>query len=179
MTGRQVFKGRARSEREIENLLQSIFAAELLAPSEVLWIVSPWISDVGVLDNTTGAFAGLEPTWGPRRITLVEALGALMRRGGGVVVATRTDDHNLRFVRRLEAAAESAGLRDRLHVVLDERERLHEKGLVGDDFFLSGSMNFTYNGIRLHDEAVRFELDDEIVAGARLNFRQTYGAPTA
>jgi phosphatidylserine/phosphatidylglycerophosphate/cardiolipin synthase-like enzyme len=178
VTARQIFKGLARAEREVENLLQTIFAAELLAPSEILWIVSPWISDLDVLDNTTGAFAGLEPTWGRRRISLSEVLGALMRQGGGVVVATRTDDHNLRFVRRLEAAAESAGLRDRLLVVLDERERLHEKGLVGDDFFLSGSMNFTYNGIRLHDEAVRLELDDQVVADARLNFRQTYGVPT-
>ena len=38
---RQIFKGRARAEREVESLLQSILAAELLAPSEVLWIVSP------------------------------------------------------------------------------------------------------------------------------------------
>ena len=177
MSARQIFKGRARAEREVENLLQSILAAELLAPSEVLWIVSPWISDVGVLDNTTGGFAGLEPTWGRRSITLVEVLAALLRRGSRVVVATRTDDHNLRFVRRLQQSAESAGLRGRLLVVLDERERLHEKGIVGDDFYLSGSMNVTYNGIRLHDEAVRFELDDEVVAGARVNFRRTYGVP--
>jgi hypothetical protein len=177
VTSRQIFKGRARAEREVENLLQSILAAELLAPSEVTWLVSPWITDVGVLDNKTGSFSGLEPTWGRRQILLVEALNALLRRGGYVVVATRTDEHNLRFVRRLEFAAESAGVSSRLLVRLDDRERLHEKGLLGDDYYLSGSMNFTYNGIRLHDEAVKFDLTESVVAQARLNFRQNYGVP--
>lgn len=177
MTSRQIFKGRARAEREVENLLQSIMAVEVLAPSEILWMVSPWITDVGVLDNTTGSFSGLEPTWGRRQISLVETLNALMRRGGRIVVATRTDDHNLRFVRRLEAAAESSGTASRLLIRLDNRERLHEKGLLGDDYYLAGSMNFTYNGIRLHDEAVKFDLTEPAVAQARLNFRQNYGVP--
>jgi hypothetical protein len=179
VSSRQIFKGRARAEREVENLLQSILAAELLLPSEVMWVVSPWVTDVGILDNKTGSFSGLEPTWGRRQISLVEALDALMRRGGRVVIATRTDDHNLRFVRRLEAAAESSGVTRRLLICLDDRERLHEKGLLGDDYYLSGSMNFTFNGIRLHDEAVKFELSEPAVAQARLNFRQSYGVPGA
>jgi hypothetical protein len=177
VTARQIFKGRARAEREVENLLQSILAAELVLPSEVLWLVSPWVSDIGVIDNETGAFSGLEPSWGRRRITLVEALATMVRRGSHVVVATRSDDHNLRFIRKLEAAVESAGLSNRLLVRVDEEERLHEKGLVGDDYYLSGSMNFTYNGVRLHDEAVKFELAAESVAQARVNFRQNYGVP--
>lgn len=177
MTVRQIFKGRARAGREVENLLQSILAAELVMPSEVLWLVSPWISDIGVIDNETGSFSGLEPSWGRRRITLVEALATVIRRGSHVVIATRGDDHNLRFVRKLEAAVQSTGLGDRLLVRIDDEERLHEKGLLGDDYYLSGSMNFTYNGVRLHDEAVKFELGAEAVAQARVNFRQTYGVP--
>jgi hypothetical protein len=38
-------------------------------------------------------------------------------------------------------------------------------------------MNFTESGIRLHDEAVKLELDAESVAQARLHFRQNYGTP--
>jgi hypothetical protein len=176
VTSRQIFKGRSRAEREVENLLQSIIAAELVAPSKVIWLVSPWVSDVPVLDNQTGAFAGLEPTWSRKRITLVEALTALMRKGASLTVATRTGEHNQRFVHRLEIAAGSAGLGDRLLVRMDEEERLHEKGLLGDDYYLSGSMNFTENGIRLNDEAVKYELSQEAVAQARVSFRQQYGA---
>lgn len=176
---RQVFKGRSRAEREVENLLQSILAAELVARSETIWLVSPWVSDIAVLDNRTGAFTGLEPGWGRRPITFVEVLIALLRRGSALVVATRPDEHNTRFVHRLQTAARANGLSGRLVVHRDEREKLHEKGLLGDDYYLSGSMNFTESGIRLHDEAVKFDLAPQTVSQARLHFRQHYGVPVA
>src|SRR5437763_969944 len=77
------------------------------------------------------------PPWARRRRSLVATLAALLQRGGRLVVAARTDDHNLRFVRRLETAARGAGVGDRVLVRLDARERLHEKGLLGDDYYLS------------------------------------------
>ena len=33
------------------DLLQMLFLSELLAPSRCLWLVSPWISDIPVIDN--------------------------------------------------------------------------------------------------------------------------------
>lgn len=179
MTARQIFKGRSRAEREVENLLQSILAAELVAPSATLWLVSPWVSDIAVLDNRTGAFSGLEATWGRREITLVEALTALLRRGCSLVVATRPDDHNRRFVHRLTTSAAGSGVGDRLLIHQDERERLHEKGLLGDDYYVSGSMNFTESGVRLNDEALKYETTPDAVAQARVHFRQEYGVPKA
>lgn len=176
---RQIFKGRSRAEREVENLLQSILAAELVSRSETMWLVSPWVSDVPVLDNRAGAFSALEPAWGRRSITLVEVLAALLRRGTALVVATRPDEHNARFVQRIQTAATASGHGDRLVVHRDDREKLHEKGLLGDDYFLSGSMNFTESGIRLHDEAVKFDLTPHAVSQARLHFRQHYGVPGA
>jgi phosphatidylserine/phosphatidylglycerophosphate/cardiolipin synthase-like enzyme len=177
MTNRQIFQGRGKAEREAEGLLQTILLAELLAPSEVIWLISPWVTDVSILDNRTGAYAGVQPTWPRRAISLVEVLGALLREGVGVVLATRPDPHNQRFVQRLESAAKSRGCAEKLLVHQDERERLHEKGLLGDDFYVSGSMNFTESGIRLNDEAVKLELDRQAVAQARVHFRQNYGAP--
>lgn len=179
MTSRLIFKGRSRAEREIESLLQSIFAAELVYPSEEIWLVSPWVSDVPLLDNRAGSFSGVEPTWGRRPISFVETLTAVMRRGTRLVVATRPDDHNKRFVHRLQNAVRAAGMSDRLLVHMDDQSSLHEKGLLGQDYYVSGSMNFTESGIRIHDEAVKYDLDPAIVAQARVNFRQTYGAPTA
>ena len=37
---------------------------------------------------------------------------------------------------------------------------------------------FRKNGIRLNDEAVKYELSDEAVAQARVSFRLQYGAPS-
>ena len=38
-------------------------------------------------------------------------------------------------------------------------------------------MNFTESGIRINDETVTFELDQEIVSRARLHYRQHYSEP--
>ena len=54
MTSRQIFKGQGKAEREAERLLQTILLAELVAPSEVIWLISPWVTDVAILDNRTG-----------------------------------------------------------------------------------------------------------------------------
>jgi phosphatidylserine/phosphatidylglycerophosphate/cardiolipin synthase-like enzyme len=177
MTSRQIFKGRGKAEREAEALLQSILLAELIAASEIIWLISPWITDVTILDNRTGSYAGVEPTWTRRGISLVEVLSALLRRGTKIVVATRPDPHNVRFVDRLTTAAHGIGCSQQLLIHQDDRERLHEKGLLGDDYYISGSMNFTESGIRLHDEAVKVDLDPQEVALARVHFRQAYGAP--
>jgi phosphatidylserine/phosphatidylglycerophosphate/cardiolipin synthase-like enzyme len=177
MTSRQIFKGRGKAESEAEGLLQTILLAELVSPSEVIWLISPWVTDVSILDNRAGAYAGVEPTWGRRAISLVEVLAALLRKGVNVVIATRPDAHNTRFVQRLESAARSNGCSERLIVHQDEREGLHEKGLLGDDYYVSGSMNFTESGIRLNDEAVKLELNPQAVAQARVHFRQNYGTP--
>ena len=131
-----IFKGQGWAERDVEELLQSVFGAELVAPSANLWLVSPWITDVAVVDNRTGGFSGLEPDWGRRAINLVDVLAVLLRRGTQITVATRTDTHNQRFLRRLETAAESHGLRHRLLILQDDEEQLHSKGLLGDDYGL-------------------------------------------
>jgi hypothetical protein len=177
VTNRQIFKGRGKAEREAEAMLQTLLLAELVSPSEIIWLISPWVSDIPILDNRTGAYGGVEPTWGRRGISLVEVFAALLSKGARVVVATRPDSHNQRFLERLESAATGHGTRDRLRVHQDDRERLHEKGLLGDDYYVSGSMNFTESGIRLHDEAVKLELSAPAVAQARVHFRQAYGAP--
>jgi hypothetical protein len=177
MTSRQIFKGRSKAERQAEGLLQTTLLAELLSPSEVIWLISPWVSDVAILDNRTGAYAGVDPTWGRRAISLVEVLTTLVSKGASLVVATRSDAHNTRFIQRLENAVSANGRASQLIIHQDDRERLHEKGLLGDDYYIAGSMNFTESGIRLLDEAIKLELDSEAVAQARVHFRQNYGVP--
>lgn len=45
----------------------------------------------------------------------------------------------------------------------------HDKGLVGDDYELAGSMNFTRKGIETNSEHLIFRTDAEVVAERRLD----------
>src|SRR5207249_1705963 len=114
---------------------------ELLAPGEEIWLVSPWVTDLPLLDNRAGAYAGLEPSWPKRYLTLAELLAFALRRAPHcrVRVVTRPDPHNKRFVRRLRTLVEVDMISDRL-AVEDGREILHIKGLAGANFVLKGSM---------------------------------------
>jgi len=175
MDRRRIFKGSGRSEREVEVLLQNLLVTEALVPSESLWLISPWVTDIEVVDNRAAGFAGIEPLWPQRWLRLSEILASLAQRGTSIVVATRSDEHNLPFHRRLNAAAAAVGSSELIRIVIDESDEQHEKGLLGDGFFLSGSMNFTVRGVRLNDEVVTVTLDPDEIAQARINMRDRYG----
>ena len=174
MTGsRRIFRSSSTSNAEIRELLESLFATELLLPSRCLWLVSPWLTDLDILDNRSGAFASLDPQWGSRRLRLAEILGRLLEVGSHIVVATRPAQHNDTFVRKLSDLARACGAAERLTIHL--REALHLKGLLGDDFYLSGSMNFTFNGVEVLEEGVTFETSREATESARIPFLDSYG----
>ena len=170
---RRIFRSSSTSNAEIRELLESLFAAELLAPGRCLWIVSPWLTDLELLDNRAGAYAAVDPQWGPRQIRLAELLGHLMNLGEHVVIATRPDAHNEQFLRRLDDLVKSSGAEGQLTV--HRRAALHHKGFLGDDFYLSGSMNLTFNGVQILEEGVTFETHREATEFARLQFLNDYG----
>lgn len=170
---RHIHKSSWRCSEDVKELLQAIFVGELTAPSECLWLVSPWVSDIPIIDNRTSAFDALDSSWGPRVLRLVEVLGLGLRNGSAVVLATRPLAHNRPFVDHLRRAADAAGASAALHV--RESERLHEKGLLGDDYYLSGSMNFTYGGVELLEETVKLDTASTVVANARLVFHDRWG----
>lgn len=170
---RRIFRSSATSNAEIRELLESIFAAELLLPSRCLWLISPWLTDLELLDNRAGAFGSLDPQWGPRRIRIVEILGRLLEVGSQVVVATRPDQHNETFIRKLDDLSRASGTSDRL--VVHRSETLHLKGVLADDFYLSGSMNLTYNGVEILEEGVTLETSAESIGTARIQLLNSYG----
>lgn len=175
--GRNVLK--RGDEGAILSLLRTIFVSELLTPSSTLWIVSPWLSDVPILDNRLDGFRHLEPTWPRAQIRLGIILATLADRGTHLVVATRParrvagDEGSRatdRFLEGLQARVPSA-TRLTAH---RNFERLHTKGLLGDGFFLAGSMNFTFAGVKLNDEFVRFTTATAEVSGVRIQFRDAW-----
>lgn len=159
------------SARQVPDLIQTIFAGEFLSPSRCLWLVSPWVSDIPILDNRANGFLSVEQQWLRTQVTLSQVLTKLLQLGTTIHVATRPDDHNQAFLDRMERAAVPDGLPLRLHSVAE----LHEKGILGDGFYLSGSMNFTFSGISLNEEAVHYMVDAATVAENRVNFMARWG----
>lgn len=145
-------------------LLQSLFVAELIRPSARLWISSPWISDIELIDNTARQFASLNPGWPARRIRLSEVLTALIERGAAIVIIVNDDPHSDEFINRI---APLGGLYPG-HVILIRQAQLHEKGILGDHFTLNGSMNLTYNGVFINEEYLIYRCDPAVIAERRV-----------
>lgn len=170
---RHIYKSSWRCQDEVKELLQAIFVSEMLAPSRCIWLVSPWVSDIPVIDNRTGAFDSIDSSLGARVLRLTELMAKCLRVGTAVVVATRPLPHNQPFLAHLVGVAEELSVSKELR--LTESEDLHEKGLLGDDFYLSGSMNLTFGGVELLEEAVKFDTAEDVVAQARLVYYERWG----
>ncbi len=67
MTQRQIFLHGPLGQRHLREVLSGIMTGLFMAP-ERIWLVSPWVSDFPVLDNKTGDWDSLNPSWGKREI---------------------------------------------------------------------------------------------------------------
>lgn len=157
-----------QATRVMPDLIHSLLAAELVAPSAKIWLVSPWITDVRVLRNEAGEFALLAPAWENRGIRLSEVLNHLMSLGTDLTVATRRGGNSSAFINALVR-------QDGACLNLCYAERLHEKGLLTDEFFLSGSFNFTHSGITLNEEIAYLYRDPAMVAENRIALLSRWG----
>lgn len=166
---RTVRTGRSTGVR-IEPVLSTALLAELLAPGPELWLVSPWITDVPVLDNGRGDYDGLIPGADARTYRLSDVLAALADSGTAVTVVTRPDPHNDRFRDVLRRRTTRS-----VQVVVDAD--VHEKTLCGQTWLLTGSMNITLRGMQVNDEAMSYRLDPAAAAQARIEFVRRWGQP--
>jgi len=146
--------------RAVRDLFQSLFIAELIHPSPKLWLFFAWISDVEILDNSARQFAALEPDWPAAPIRLSQVLRALLSRGVELRLIIREDGHNEYFVSRLRVLKTRFG--DLVKWTIEKS--FHAKGLLGADYFLSGSMNLTLNGISINGEHLVLRTDPAAVA---------------
>ena len=175
MTDRSLRTTAFASRHELADALQCLFVSEVLVPSTPLWIVTPWISDVPIIDNRAGRFMGLIPALPQRWLRLGEVLEHQLIRGGSLVVACRPDDHNRSFTDQLQRRTREIGREQRLHVSVSAE--LHEKGILSETVLLSGSMNLTYNGLRRLEEVVHLTDDGNAVGRARAAYQDRWGQP--
>ena len=100
----------------------------------------------------------------------------MLLAGCQIHIAMRATGHNEAFGHRLHSAAENIGAGDQVRVVRDEEELLHEKGILGEGYCISGSMNLTESGVRLNDEQVRYSTEAAEIAELRVHFSNRYGS---
>lgn len=156
------------SPGKASEVLASVFASELLSPSSEIWLVSPWITDLTILDNTGGDFDALRPEHPEPLWRLSDVLSALAEEGSAVNVVTRPDKHNESFLNALRR-------RSPVPPAVYTDSAVHEKTLCGVDWIITGSMNFTVNGLYANDEAVVYSSGRTEPARARLHFTQRWG----
>lgn len=174
---RVIRKSSAYSSGEAASLLGNLFAAELVRPSKYLWLVSPWISNVPILDNEMASYDPLN-RWGPRRTRLAEVLATLASLGTGVIIATTADAHNNDFIAQLQARAAELGTSGQVRTVRDPSNLLHEKAITADDYAVVGSMNITWSGIFVRQEYLDLRTEEDFVAQAKLDAMDRYGVPS-
>ena len=156
-------------------MLESLLATELLFPSDEIWLVSPWITDLPLLDNRAGAYSGIEPVWPKAHLRLADLLAFSLKSNPNtsVRIVTRPDDHNQAFCQRLQELSQLDGTKDRLRID-SNRKTLHIKGLTGQNFALKGSMNFTYNGVEVLEETVELVIDPQRATAFSFQLRNHY-----
>lgn len=163
----RTIRTRPRQGLAISEVVTSALVSELLDPSPEFWLVSGWVSDITVIDNTHGDFdhllEGRSGAW-----TLTAVLALLQRRGANLHLALREIPHNAAFVERLRRQMNDEPF---AHYKSPD---LHEKLMCGHDWQLSGSMNFTWNGLERNEEAVEYRVDEVAAARQRVELYQRW-----
>jgi len=137
-----------------------------------MWVVSPWVSDIQVLDNSFGGFGGLFATAKPR---LSDVLHTLAAKGTSIVLVAKDVETNRPFVQSLESIRSRLPVPGKLAVRLDNNSRLHTKAIVSEGYVVSGSMNFTRAGTMLNDELIELRTESAYVAESRIAAQALYG----
>lgn len=165
---RSIFKSATSAPEAVRDALAAVFAEELLVPSNTIYLLAPWVSNIAIFDNSVGNFSGLNPEWNRGEIRLIDVLVAIASNDTQLVIRVRTDDHNKPFKRRLFSALADSGLQDRCD--WKENSTLHTKSLLTDHVLIAGSMNFTERGIALNEEVVTLDFDPQHIAQAKMEF---------
>lgn len=168
-TSRTIFINNRFGIRQLKETLSNLIISSSIAPSE-LWLVSPWLSDFDLLDNRSGDWDALNPAWGARRVRFSELLLFAIEAGCNLNLVTNYDRINDSFEERLRQAINEPGS---FRIV--KSEKLHTKGLLSKDYFLAGSMNFTYSGTHKNEEQVVLNIDKDTILEAKLEFEDLYG----
>ena len=145
----------------LRDCLISMFSLEVIHPSKEIYIISPWITNAEIIDDQHLHFGNLFPFASSKKITLADILLTFAWRGSSVrLICDPDNQYTKEFLALLGNQVECK--------VLDEN---HEKGMMTDNFYLHGSMNFTYSGIYINGERVRVTTKQSDINSALISVR--------
>ncbi|MEU8800778.1 phospholipase D-like domain-containing protein DpdK [Spirillospora sp. NPDC048819] len=152
----------------VDSVMRAALLSELVRPvseGRTLWLVSGWVTEVPVIDNSYGAYDALLGDDFPAVANLSHVLGAIHRRGTFVNLVTMRLPRNEVFANQLRRAA---GDTPEPHIT--DGEVAHEKTLCTNSWLIEGSMNFTRNGLGVNDESVNYTTNSAKIAKALMDF---------
>ena len=98
-----------------------------------------------------------------------------MTRGSEIRLVFRKQAHNDYLLARLQNLKEHFGAQIKWRVEPD----FHAKGMLGQDFFLSGSMNLTNNGVSVNGEHVVLRTDPGLISEQAIEIDERWGGLVA
>lgn len=156
----------------VDSVIRAALLSELVRPiseGRTLWLVSGWVTDVPIIDNSYGAYDALLGDDLPAVVNLSHILGAIHRRGTFVHLVTMRLSRNTIFADQLRRAA---GSTPAPHIT--DGEVAHEKTLCTNSWLIEGSMNFTRNGLGVNDESVNYTTNSTKIAKALMDFTERW-----
>ena len=172
---RRHFKTINTGSEILRELLQNIFISELLKPSKnPVWLVSPWMSNVAIIDNRSGCFDIINPDWRGQFVKLEDIILHMYSVDTELNIVTNKDEHNDYFLTNLKRRLSDFDKKN--NIIIKQRERLHlKKCLVNDYGTISGSMNITFNGIHINDEEIIYSINRAHIDEDRQILEREYG----
>lgn len=164
-----------RDHYQLQKIIEAFFISELSTPSKEIWIVSPWISNLNIVDNNQGQYSSLFPEWPKSFISLSLVLNSILENGTKVNISTRPFENQesnreiINFVESLKKDENYGHL-----VILKTDNTLHEKGLIHDSLYLAGSMNLTMSGVNINKEVVEVRTDLESINNSIIEFKDYF-----
>jgi len=153
--------------KKVRDLLASFFGTLLLdAPSNrPIYLISPWLSDFKLLDNTFGQFRDLfrnHDNFGENSYILFSEVLIETSERIQIRVITWPDANSRAFANIFENAKN-------VKIRFEKTQKDHQKGLLSDLFYFEGSMNFTYSGVYLNKEKITCNAAYDPEGGRKIN----------
>ncbi|WP_297428997.1 phospholipase D-like domain-containing protein DpdK [uncultured Acinetobacter sp.] len=163
---RKIYLNQSLGRRQFKEVFTTLLLGTLFNKDE-LWIVSPWVTDFELIDNTANQWNALVPQFEPRYIRFSEVLIMLVQAGVALKMVIRRDPINSPF---LAALYYQLGKHEGLSICCVDK--LHTKGVISKDGLIEGSLNLTYSGVESNDEVVTLNTDPKNISESLLEFKK-------
>lgn len=140
---------------ELPDAIRTMFGLTLLDANgdRPIYFCSPWMSDFPVFDNAFGEFASLFPDLADQRQIRFSDFLIELANVTEVRIVTIRSETSRSFLAN-SRISRHRGIRIRF-----ADDSLHEKGILTPRFYLEGSMNITFMGVRVRKEKLQLHSD--------------------